>query len=162
MSTDRVISLVSEDGDLFVVSFDVMKLSGFIVTQINEEGKDEILLSKVSSSTLIKIIEYCEHYKIDPMKEIEKSLNASNIHEIVNEWYASFVSIEQKELFDLIVGAASLDIKPLLDLANTTVALMIKGKSPEEIRSQFNIRNDLTPEEEEQVRLQNKKEEEED
>lgn len=69
--------------------------------------------------------------------------------------------MEQKELFDLIVAAASLDIQPLLDLANTTVALMMKGKSPEEIRRQFNIRNDLTLEEEEQVRLQNTKKEEE-
>ncbi len=72
MSTDRVISLISEDGDLFVVSLEVMKISGFIVTYIHEEGKDEIPLSKVSSNILIKIIEYCEHYKIDPMKEIGK------------------------------------------------------------------------------------------
>lgn len=90
-----------------------------------------------------------------------QSLKASSIHDIVDEWYARFVSVEQKELFDLIVAAASLDIQPLLDLANTTVALMMKGKSPEEIRRQFNIRNDLTLEEEEQVRLQNTKKEEE-
>lgn len=32
-----------------------------------------------------------------------------------------------------------------------TVANMIKGKSPEEIRRTFNIKNDFTPEEEEQV-----------
>lgn len=94
MSTDRVISLVSEDGDLFVVSFEVMKLSGFIVKQINEEGKDEILLSKVSSSTLIKIIEYCEHYKIDPMKEIEKVKWIFSYHSIVPLTIPSLVVIE--------------------------------------------------------------------
>jgi len=33
-----------------------------------------------------------------------------------------------------------------------TVANMIKGKSVEEIRKQFNIVNDFTPEEEEQIR----------
>jgi S-phase kinase-associated protein 1 len=32
---------------------------------------------------------------------------------------------------------------------------MIKGKTPEEIRMQFNIKNDFTPEEEEQVRCEN-------
>ena len=31
---------------------------------------------------------------------------------------------------------------------------MIKGKSPEEIRKTFNIKNDFTPAEEEQVRNQ--------
>ena len=34
-----------------------------------------------------------------------------------------------------------------------TVANMIKGKTPEEIRKTFNIKNDFTPSEEEQVGL---------
>ena len=36
-----------------------------------------------------------------------------------------------------------------------TVANMIKGKSPDEIRRTFNIKNDFTPEEEEQIRKEN-------
>ena len=32
---------------------------------------------------------------------------------------------------------------------------MIKGKSPEEIRKTFNIQNDFTPDEEEQIRREN-------
>lgn len=48
-----------------------------------------------------------------------------------------------------------LDIKPLLDVGCKTVANMIKGKSPEEIRKTFNITNDFTPEEEEQIRREN-------
>jgi len=50
-----------------------------------------------------------------------------------------------------------LDIKPLLDLTCKTVANMIKAKSPEEIRKTFNITNDFTPEEEDQVRRENGK-----
>ena len=52
-------------------------------------------------------------------------------------------------------AANYLDIKPLLDLTCKTVANMIKGKTPEEIRKTFNIKNDFTPEEEEQVRKEN-------
>jgi S-phase kinase-associated protein 1 len=48
-----------------------------------------------------------------------------------------------------------LDIKPLLDVGCKTVANMIKGKSPEEIRKTFNITNDFTPEEEDQIRREN-------
>ena len=32
---------------------------------------------------------------------------------------------------------------------------MIKGKTPEEIRTTFNIKNDFTPEEEAEVRAEN-------
>ena len=48
-----------------------------------------------------------------------------------------------------------LDIKPLLDVGCKTVANMIKGKSPDEIRKTFNIQNDFTPEEEDQIRREN-------
>ena len=57
--------------------------------------------------------------------------------------------------FFLIQAANFLEIKDLLDLTCKTVANMIKGKSPEEIRVTFNIKNDFTPEEEEQVRKEN-------
>lgn len=54
---------------------------------------------------------------------------------------------------NLVVFQAAnyLDIKGLLDVTCKTVANMIKGKSPEEIRKTFNIKNDFTPAEEEQV-----------
>lgn len=76
--------------------------------------------------------------------------------EIVQEWYSTFVAIDQETLFELILAANYMDIKPLLDLTCATVASLIKGKSPEEIRKQFNIVNDFTPEEEAQVREENK------
>ena len=54
-----------------------------------------------------------------------------------------------------ILAANYMDIKPLLDLACAQVATQIKGKSPEEIREQFNIVNDFTSEEA-QIREENK------
>ncbi|KAM9846441.1 LOW QUALITY PROTEIN: S-phase kinase-associated protein 1 [Aulostomus maculatus] len=52
-------------------------------------------------------------------------------------------------------AANYLDIKGLLDVTCKTVANMIKGKTPEEIRKTFNIKNDFTEEEEAQVRKEN-------
>lgn len=65
--------------------------------------------------------------------------------------YATYVDVDQEQLFELILAANYMDIKPLLDLTCATVASMIKGKTPEEIRKTFNIVNDFTPEEEAQV-----------
>jgi S-phase kinase-associated protein 1 len=48
-----------------------------------------------------------------------------------------------------------MDIKPLLDLCCARIASFIKDKSPEEIRSNLDIVNDFTPEEENQVRAEN-------
>jgi S-phase kinase-associated protein 1 len=83
-------------------------------------------------------------------------LKSANMAEVVQDWYANFANVEQEVLFELILAANYMDIKPLLDLTCATVASMIKGKTPEEIRKTFNIVNDFTPEEEAQVREENK------
>ena len=46
-------------------------------------------------------------------------------------------------LFRLIVAANYLDIKGLLHVTCGKVSDMLKGKTPEEIRKTFNIKNDL-------------------
>lgn len=59
--------------------------------------------------------------------------------------------MEALNLKTLLQAANYLDIKGLLDVTCKTVANMIKGKTPEEIRKTFNIKNDFTEEEEAQV-----------
>ena len=59
---------------------------------------------------------------------------------------------DQSTVFHLILAANFLNINGLLNLGCKTVARMIRGKKPEEIRAIFNIKNDFTPEEEEQIR----------
>merc|ERR1712038_519397 len=92
----------------------------------------------------------------EPMTEIEKPLKSSEMAEVVQKWFAEFVNVEQVVLFELILAANYMVIKPFLDLTCATVASMIKGKTPEEIRRTFNITNDFSPEEEAQVREENK------
>lgn len=71
-------------------------------------------------------------------------------------FYFSYVLKVMLGFFFFFLQAANyLNIKGLLDLTCQTVADMIKGKTPEEIRKTFNIKNDFTPEEEEEVRREN-------
>lgn len=58
-------------------------------------------------------------------------------------------------LFEIILVVNYLNMKGLLDLTCMTVANMMKGKTSEEIRKTFNIKNDFMFEEEEEVRKEN-------
>ncbi|CAI8593641.1 unnamed protein product [Vicia faba] len=73
----------------------------------------------------------------------------------MKKWDAEFVKVDQDTLFDLILAANYLDIKSLLDLTCKTVASMMDGRTPDEIRRTFNIKNDYTKEEEQEVRREN-------
>lgn len=158
-SDDGNINLISREGDSFEVSVSVAKMSELVKSMMDDEGDEdvsEIPLPNVKAAVLQKVIEFCTHYRSEPMNEIEKPLKSSVMAEVVQRWYAEFVNVEQVLLFELILAANYMDIKPLLDLTCATVASMIKGKTPEEIRRTFNIVNDFSPEEEAQVREENK------
>ncbi|ETV88697.1 hypothetical protein H257_00218 [Aphanomyces astaci] len=157
-STHKV-NLVSQDGDSFEVSRAVAIMSELVRTMIADEQDEEVQeipLPNVKSTVLSKVIEFCSHHHNNPMADIEKPLRSGDMNDVVGEWDASFVDIEQDLLFELILAANYMDIKSLLDLACAKVASMIKGKTPQEIRETFNITNDFTPEEESQIREENK------
>lgn len=111
-----------------------------------------IPLPNVTSKILSKVIEYCKKHVESPKSD---DRTTSTVDDELKAWDAEFVKVDQATLFDLILAANYLNIKSLLDLTCQTVADMIKGKTPEEIRKTFNIKNDFTPEEEEEVRREN-------
>ena len=113
-------------------------------------------VSSVRGSIMKKILQYLSYHENNPAKEIAKPLISANMREVVSEWDANFMEVDQETLFEIIMGANYLDIPPLVDLACAKVASMIKGKTPEEIRKRFNIENDFSPEEEEAVRAENR------
>eukprot|EP00543_Licmophora_paradoxa_P014650 CAMPEP_0202457926 /NCGR_PEP_ID=MMETSP1360-20130828/17721_1 /ASSEMBLY_ACC=CAM_ASM_000848 /TAXON_ID=515479 /ORGANISM="Licmophora paradoxa, Strain CCMP2313" /LENGTH=167 /DNA_ID=CAMNT_0049078155 /DNA_START=27 /DNA_END=530 /DNA_ORIENTATION=+ len=157
---EGTVNLVSKEGDSFEVPVVVAKMSELVKSMMDEDADDEdvteIPLPNVKAAVLQKVIEFCEHHKKEPMTEIEKPLKSQNMADVVQKWFADYVDVEQAVLFELILAANYMDIKALLDLTCATVAAMIKGKTPEEIRTTFNITNDFSPEEENQVREENK------
>ncbi|CAI0547363.1 unnamed protein product [Linum tenue] len=123
-----------------------------------------IPLPNVTAKILAMVIEYCKNHHGSPDGAAEDGLKNWDAEfvkvgavedEAMKTWDKKFVKVDQDTLFDLILAANYLNIKELLDLTCKTVADMMSGKTPEEIRKIFNIKNDYTPEEEAEVRREN-------
>jgi len=127
-----------------------------MVEDLGEAATNEpIPIPNVNESVLKKVIEWCTHHKTDPPQTTEDDSDSRKKTTDIEEWDQKFMQVDQEMLFEIILAANYLDIKALLDVGCKTVANMIKGKSPEEIRKTFNIQNDFTPEEEDQIRREN-------
>nr|XP_020179876.1 SKP1-like protein 1 isoform X2 [Aegilops tauschii subsp. strangulata] len=153
--SSKMITLKSSDGEEFQVEEAVAMESQTIRHMIEDDCADNgIPLPNVDSKILSKVIEYCKkHVQADASSSTSTAAPAPA--EDLKSFDADFVKVDQATLFDLILAANYLNIKGLLDLTCQTVADMIKGKTPEEIRKTFNIKNDFTPEEEAEIRREN-------
>ncbi|RFU33942.1 hypothetical protein B7463_g2418, partial [Scytalidium lignicola] len=153
------ITLVSNDNVAIEVDRQVAERSMLIKNMMDDLGEEaastEVPIPNVNESVLKKVIEWCEHHKNDPPVSADDDSDSRKKTTDIEEWDQKFMQVDQEMLFEIILASNYLDIKPLLDVGCKTVANMIKGKSPEEIRKTFNITNDFTPEEEEQIRREN-------
>jgi len=156
----QMISLATNDHAVIEVERSVAERSIVIkhmLEDVGEEsiGKEPVPLPNVNEAVLRKVLEWCEYHKNDPVSTADDETDSRKKTTDIEEWDQKFMQVDQEMLFEIILAANYLDIKPLLDVGCKTVANMIKGKSPEEIRKTFNIVNDFTPEEEEQIRREN-------
>jgi S-phase kinase-associated protein 1 len=153
---DKLITLVSSDGEKMQISAKAAQRSQLVKGIIEDYPDDaEVPLNNVKSNILKKIKEYLEHYQESDPKEIERPLASQNYQDCVEPWDYEFINVDLDLIFEIILAANYMDIKPLLELASSKIASIIKGKTPEEIRKTFNIQNDFTPEEEQQIRDEN-------
>ncbi|XP_019170962.1 PREDICTED: SKP1-like protein 1B [Ipomoea nil] len=145
---EKTVRLRANDGEEFEVAESVAALSQtlkFVVEDAGGLGEDSVIpLPKVDGNTLAKILEYCKVHAAAGKSNAEKK-----------EFDKKFVEVDQAELYDLLMAANYLDISELLEIVFQRVADMIKGKTAEEIRKIFNIKNDFTPEEEEEIMKEN-------
>ena len=156
MSNEKV-KLTTMDGETVEVDKEIACKSILVKGIVDDSGiDDEIPLHSVKKAILDKIIVYCTYINEHTPPEIDKPLRSNNLSDVVNQWYADFVNLEQEVLFELILAANFMDIKSLLELTTAKVASLIKGKTIPETRKFFNIENDFTPEEEAQIMDENR------
>lgn len=175
-----LVKLMSSDGQEFSCSKQVACQSNLIklmLEDIGDDSEEAIPLANVTGRVLTKVIEFAEHHKDDPPPAPEKEDEfAPKSCDDIEDWDRDFMNLPQQQVFDIMLAANYLDIKKLLDLGKLpasmllpslfffltkgalgckTVALSVKGKTVQEIRDIFQIENDFTPEEEEQIRKEN-------
>ncbi|KAL7937703.1 E3 ubiquitin ligase SCF complex, Skp subunit [Trichoderma chlorosporum] len=153
--------LVSNDNATMEVDRAVVERSMLLKNMLEDLGgadvsqENPIPIPNVNEAVLRKVVEWCEHHRNDPVAAPDDESDARKKTTDIEEWDQKFMQVDQEMLFEIILASNFLDIKPLLDVGCKTVANMIKGKSPEEIRKTFNITNDFSAEEEEQIRREN-------
>lgn len=158
-SSSRTIILKSSDGVTFEVDVSVASQAQTIKHIIEDIQNDTTIIPvpNVTSKILSKVIVFCEKHA--PSSSADGGKDDSNTTKVIDDelktWDADFLNVDQSTLFGLVSAANYLDIKSLLNLTCKAVAEMIMGKTPEQIREIFNIKNDFTPEEEEEVRREN-------
>jgi S-phase kinase-associated protein 1 len=114
---------------------------------VNEDHEDEespdvpieIPITNVSTAILKQIVEFCEHHVTEPMVKIDQPLKSHVMSDVVQDYYAEFVNVEQETLRDLIMAANFMNINPLLNLTCAKVATFTAGMTPSEIRSTFDM-----------------------
>jgi len=82
-------------------------------------------------------------------------LPSKDLAESVSEWDAEFISMPAGQLFHLLTASHFMLIHPLVKLICACIATGLKGVPDEKLRSFFVIENDLSPEEEIELRENN-------
>ena len=143
----KEITLISNDEKEYKISSELLKDSETIQGLIDNVGLENtsIPLPNIDSKILEKIIYYLEYTNNKELSPEEKTNKEKEL-----------LDIDDDTMFNLILGCNYLQLNNLLDKCCKVVADIIKEcKNPEEIRKRFNIKNDFTPEEEEEIIREN-------
>ena len=120
------------------------------VANLGADDSEPVPLADVKSDTLSKVIEYCIFHEPVPAATPEKAKTP----EEKKEFDLKYIDVTDDMLFAIIRAANYLDIKELLQLAADKVARRIVSefKDPAAVKAAFNIQDDFSPEEHEELR----------
>lgn len=108
-------------------------------------GPAVLHLPNITAHTLQHVLCWTQRHALDEELTAVDLLKMRSGADEIPQWDAHFLqAIGLEALFRLIVAARYLDIKRLTHYATKTVALMMKGKMPEQIRSLFELEDDVT------------------
>ncbi|MCL7025765.1 hypothetical protein MKW94_000774 [Papaver nudicaule] len=152
LSGTSVVLLSSSEGDVFEVDESGAMLSQLIKNLIEDDCAGNVIpFTNISSEIMERVVLFLEKHGEKKERDYDEK------QELV-EWDKKFIEDlegDKKTLYGLVNAANYLNARCLLDVTCQAVADLIKDMTPEEIRKEFRIKNDFTPEEEEEVRRDN-------
>ncbi len=118
-----------------------------------EEPEESVPLPNVTHSTLEKVIEYCRH-QIDDPDDVEWG---QSFFHVPSRKDASLETVQARirELACLAEAASYLNIEDLSTHTCAAIADTFENKTPEEIREEHELPDDLTDEEKAQIKREN-------
>lgn len=146
------VKLETSDGVVLDVDVQIAQCSKTIRAWMDcvEDG-EAIRLMDVDSAILEKVLQWAAFHRNDP----EPVVPQPPVQYGMCSWDRDFLEVDVPTLVGLTSAADYLDIPRLCRLLCFTLAQKMRGKTTEEMRTMFDIENDLTPEEEEQIRAEN-------
>lgn len=133
-----MLRFITNDNKEMVVEKDPMMVSQLIRT-IAEELEDDVVeipLPNVSHPILELIVKFAQRFELERMPDIPHPLPSNTgLRQIVGTWYNDFItSLREDVLYELIKAGNYMDIEALQELGCARIAIMIKDKSPHEVR----------------------------
>ena len=136
---DTMVKIHCHDGKEFEVSSKVIMLSVTVGHMLEDLGGDHVvpLPESVKSAAFEKILVWLKYRQVNPLPPVAdtEKYRTDNI----DPWDQTYMQMEMPLLFDVLLSANYLDIKELLSLCLKTIANMMKGKDPEQIKAIFTL-----------------------
>ena len=134
---------------VFEVRREAAELSGLVAGLLSDldlsDDADPIPVPNIGSATMARVVDFVEQSTGQPGGTGSASSSSG--------WDMARVrSMPKDDLFDLIHAASYLDVAPLFAMGIDAVAELVRHKSTAEIREFFDIANDMTEQEEAQVK----------
>jgi S-phase kinase-associated protein 1 len=164
--SDELVTIVTSDGKAFQILREIAVWSRTL-RDLMEDAAGDVPLPGVNGHTFEKLVAWCMAHKDDPKEVAPAAAPTGGATEVVAGAVLTpppplteadktfFQDMSKEHLFEIILAANFLDIKPLLDVCCRVVANSVLGKTPKEIYADFGVTQELTPEEEAEVRAEN-------
>ncbi|XP_049375479.1 SKP1-like protein 11 [Solanum verrucosum] len=146
LGTKKLITLKTSDDEEFKLDKSVAVKSEVIKNLVQDVDctSNVIPLLNVDGKTMTKVIKYWKKHSDEGVTEVQ-----------LKNFDQDFLKMSHSKLFHVHLAARYLDDKQLEEVIIQESFDRITGKTLEEIREVFDIVNDYTPEEEEQVHREN-------